>query len=121
MAGMSAIFKAAQILGSQKRLADLLGVKAPTVSQWLKGQRPVPVLRCPEIERLTRGEVRCEDLRPDIEWEQHTNMRLDGNNVDIDVEMAEVAKNQLYYSALATTLGGQISKLKSVISSGQGS
>lgn len=69
MAGMSAIFKAAKILGSQKRLADLLGVKAPTVSQWLKGQRPVPVLRCPEIERLTRGEVRCEDLRPDIEWE----------------------------------------------------
>ena len=59
--------------------------------------------------------------RPVIEQEQHTNMRLDGNNVDIDVEMAEVAKNQLYYSALATTLGGQISKLKSVISSGQGS
>ena len=59
--------------------------------------------------------------RPVIEQEQHTNMRLDGNNVDIDIEMAEVAKNQLYYSALANALGGHISKLKSVISSGQGS
>ena len=55
-----------------------------------------------------------------IEQDENTNMRLDRNNVDIDVEMAEVAKNQLYYSALATALGGHISKLKSVISSGQG-
>jgi len=59
--------------------------------------------------------------RPVIEQDATTNMRLDGNNVDIDIEMAEVAKNQLYYSALATALGGQISKLKSVINSGQGS
>ena len=56
-----------------------------------------------------------------IEQDATTNMRLDGNNVDIDIEMAEVAKNQLYYSALATALGGHISKLKSVINSGQGS
>lgn len=55
-----------------------------------------------------------------IEQDEHTNMRLDGNNVDIDIEMAEVAKNQLYYSALATALGGHIGRLKSVITSGQG-
>ena len=54
-----------------------------------------------------------------IEQDATTNMRLDGNNVDIDIEMAEVAKNQLYYSALANALGGHISKLKSVINSGQ--
>ena len=55
-----------------------------------------------------------------IEQDATTNMRLDGNNVDIDIEMAEVAKNQLYYSALATALGGHIGRLKSVITSGQG-
>ncbi|MFC2728791.1 MAG: flagellar basal body rod protein FlgB [Centipeda sp. (in: firmicutes)] len=54
-----------------------------------------------------------------IEQDDRTNMRLDGNNVDIDVEMAEVSKNQLYYSAVATALGGHISKLKGVINSGQ--
>ncbi len=56
-----------------------------------------------------------------IEQDATTNMRVDGNNVDIDIEMAEVAKNQLYYSALANAVGGHISKLKSVITSGQGS
>ena len=55
-----------------------------------------------------------------IEQDDTTNMRLDRNNVDIDIEMAEVAKNQLYYSALANALGGHISKLKSVINSNQG-
>ena len=63
-----------------------------------------------------RGKARAA-----IEQESTTNMRVDGNNVDIDREMAEVAKNQLYYSALATAVGGHISKLKSVITSGQGS
>ena len=56
-----------------------------------------------------------------IEQDYGTNMRLDGNNVDIDIEMAEVAKNQLYYSALANRMGGYVSKIKSIINSNQGS
>ena len=56
-----------------------------------------------------------------IEQDSTTNMRLDGNNVDIDIEMAEVAKNQLYYSALANRMGGYVSKIKSIINSNQGS
>ncbi|MCV5533321.1 toxin YdaS, partial [Escherichia coli] len=27
-----------------------------------------PAERCPAIERATRGEVLCEELRPDIDW-----------------------------------------------------
>ena len=46
-------------------------------------------------------------------------MRVDNNNVDIDSEMAGLAKNQLYYNAMATELGGFVSKMKSVITSGQ--
>jgi len=61
-----------------------------------------------------RGKARAA-----IEQESTTNMRVDGNNVDIDREMAEVAKNQLYYSVLATQVGGHVRKLKDVISSGQ--
>ena len=55
-----------------------------------------------------------------IEQESTTNMRLDGNNVDIDIEMADVAKNQLYYNAMANQISSHIGKLKSVITSGQG-
>ena len=53
-----------------------------------------------------------------IQLENDDTMRVDGNNVDIDVEMANLAKNQLYYNALATQLKGHVRKLKDVISSG---
>lgn len=49
-------------------LALELGVPASLLSQWATGVRPVPALRCLAIERATNGKVRCEDLRPDIDW-----------------------------------------------------
>lgn len=54
-----------------------------------------------------------------IEEDQTTTMRVDDNNVDIDIEMASLSKNQLYYNAMATQLGGYMTKLKNVITSGQ--
>ena len=52
--------------------------------------------------------------------EDHTTiMRVDDNNVDIDIEMATLAKNQLYYNAVSTELGQYVNKLKTVITSGQ--
>ena len=51
--------------------------------------------------------------------EDHTTiMRVDDNNVDIDIEMATLAKNQLYFNALATQFGSYTTKLKNVITSG---
>ena len=50
--------------------------------------------------------------------EESTNARYDGNNVDIDREMAHMAKNQLYYNALANTLSGHVRKIKDIINSG---
>ena len=54
-----------------------------------------------------------------IQEDDTTTMRVDNNNVDIDIEMASLAKNQLYYNAMATELGGYVNKLKNVITSGQ--
>ncbi len=52
--------------------------------------------------------------------EDHTTiMRTDDNNVDIDIEMATMAKNQLYYNALATQLGHYVTNMRNVITSGQ--
>ncbi|VBB08103.1 flagella basal body rod proteins signature [Lucifera butyrica] len=47
-----------------------------------------------------------------------TSMRTDGNNVDIDVEMANLAKNNIYYNAVAQQLGWYFSNLKSAINGG---
>ena len=47
------------------------------------------------------------------------SMRIDGNNVDIDTEMAELAKNSIKFNALTQMLNGSFSKIKSVISEGR--
>lgn len=54
-----------------------------------------------------------------IEEDGTTTMRVDNNNVDIDIEMAGLAKNQLYYNAMSTEMGEFITRMKNVITSGQ--
>jgi DNA-binding transcriptional regulator YdaS (Cro superfamily) len=49
-------------------LAEKLGVTKGAVGQWKLPGRRVPAEHCPAIERLTEGAVRCEDLRPDVDW-----------------------------------------------------
>jgi len=49
-----------------------------------------------------------------------TIMRTDKNNVDIDIEMASLAKNHIYYNALMTEIGSYISRVKTSITSTEG-
>ena len=63
------IKKACLAVGGLTKLAALLGVRPPTVSQWQSGIRPVPVERCADIERVTAGLVTRKDLRPD-DWQK---------------------------------------------------
>lgn len=51
---------------NQSEIARQLGVKPQAVQQWFK--RKTPIIRCPEIERITGGKVTCEELRPDVNW-----------------------------------------------------
>lgn len=53
---------------SQIELARKLGVTGGAISQWVNGLCAVPAERCPAIEAATGGLVRCEDLRPDVQW-----------------------------------------------------
>lgn len=54
--------------GAGLQLAAAMGVSSVIVSQWKTGARAVPAERCPAIERATAGAVRCEELRPDVDW-----------------------------------------------------
>ncbi len=63
-----AIKTAVEKVGSQAVLARLLGVTPSMVNQWTKGIRGVACEHCPAIEKATSGAVRCEDLRPDVDW-----------------------------------------------------
>lgn len=48
-------------------LAKRLGLAPQVVNNWQRRGR-VPADYCPSIERVTGGKVRCEDLRPDVDW-----------------------------------------------------
>jgi DNA-binding transcriptional regulator YdaS (Cro superfamily) len=61
----SPIEQACQELGSQAVLAALLKVTPPTVNQWVKGVRPIPIEACVAIEQATNGRIMRWDLRPD--------------------------------------------------------
>lgn len=62
------IKRAAHIIGGITKLAKELDVTPPAIHHWISGIRPIPAERCPQIERATKGAVRCEDLRPDVDW-----------------------------------------------------
>lgn len=50
---------------------------------------------------------------------QGTSLRNDSNNVDMEAETAELAKNTLYYDALIDRVGGYFRNLRLVISEGR--
>lgn len=52
-----------------------------------------------------------------LELDNTSTMRVDDNNVDIDREMANLAKNQIYYNALAKEMGGHLQRIKNVLQS----
>ncbi len=47
------------------------------------------------------------------------SLRTDGNNVDIDSEMAELAKNNIYYDAVVQQLSRYFSNIKSAVNEGR--
>ncbi|MFS1525345.1 transcriptional regulator [Microbulbifer sp. 2304DJ12-6] len=63
---MNAITKAISLLGTQKKIADMLKIPPACVSQWYRGARKVPPRHCRRIEQATNGVVTRYDLRPDI-------------------------------------------------------
>lgn len=57
---------------------------------------------------------------PMIEIKHETNtLRNDGNNVDIDLEMTNLAQSTIHYQALSQIAGMKFSLLKSIIREGR--
>ena len=68
MLAMDAISQAITIAGGSTKLAKAIGISGSYMSQIKTGARPIPAEYCPRIERATSGVVRCEDMRPDVDW-----------------------------------------------------
>lgn len=56
---------------------------------------------------------------PRVTVNNSTEIKANGNNVDMDVEMAELAKNQLLYNAATERISGKFRSLGSVINGGR--
>jgi DNA-binding transcriptional regulator YdaS (Cro superfamily) len=56
------------IVGSLQALATHLGVTKGAVAQWKLPGRRIPAEYCPTIEKLVHGKVKCEAMRPDVDW-----------------------------------------------------
>lgn len=57
------------------------------------------------------------ELEPSV-YTDYTNLsyRLDGNNVDIDTESANLAQNQIAHSALLESMTQEFNRIKTVLS-----
>lgn len=58
--------RAIEQVGGLTKAAGALGVSPQRLGNWI--DRGVPAEHCPSIERITDGAVRCEELRPDVDW-----------------------------------------------------
>lgn len=65
------------------------------------------------------GGASVSDVSPRVVQQNDTAFRNDGNNVDIDREMASLAKNSITYSAVAQLLNGEFTKMMSAITEGR--
>ncbi|ABW19020.1 flagellar basal body rod protein FlgB [Alkaliphilus oremlandii] len=60
-----------------------------------------------------------KDIQPQIKTDHTYSARIDNNNVEIDVEMAERAKNEIMYNLLTTRIQSGFKKIKYVINEGK--
>lgn len=58
-------------------------------------------------------------VTPTVAEDKTIVMRNDGNNVDIDAEMARMAKNTLYYNTVAQQLSSWFGSIKLAINEGR--
>lgn len=65
------------------------------------------------------GPAHLEEVRYGVRVDRQTAMRADGNNVDIDREMAAMAANQLKYNAMTQVASEKYSLLRYVIHEGR--
>lgn len=50
--------------------------------------------------------------------DDQTSLRMDENNVDIESQMTELARNSIYYTALTTKVTSQLGRLRTAIVEG---
>jgi len=88
----------------EEELKSALGMPSAHLSGNLTNPKHIPI-----------GGAALFQLQPQISLDKSTSWRKDDNNVDIDVEMAELAKNTIKYQALTQRVSGVFASLKKAV------
>ncbi|ABR48880.1 flagellar basal-body rod protein FlgB [Alkaliphilus metalliredigens QYMF] len=72
------------------------------------------------VKHIAIGAERVEEVKYKVRSHEGYRTRRDGNNVDIDVEMAELAKNQVIFNTLSTQINNEFRRIKTAINEGRG-
>ncbi len=79
-----------------------------------------------ELARTNRGHIGSSrsglggaGLEPEMVVNEDTRIRPDGNNVDIDLEMAKLAENEIRYNSILSVIDRRFRILEYVISEGK--
>jgi len=68
---------------------------------------------------VLEGSDPVDGVSPRVVQERSTSYRPDGNNVDIDVEMAELAQNTIWYNAMIQQISQRFSTIRTAINEGR--
>ncbi|NLC06821.1 MAG: flagellar basal body rod protein FlgB [Syntrophomonadaceae bacterium] len=83
----------------------------------LREKKCLPLVRTHPQHRPNIQPV--SQIVPSIKTDISQTMRNDGNNVDIDAEMAKLTINTIQYNTLIQQLGSHFARLRSVINEGR--
>lgn len=61
------------------------------------------------------GSADGSEVKGVVIQKEASTYRMDGNNVDIDQEMTDYAKNVIYYNTLLRKINGQFNQLRMAI------
>ncbi len=110
-------WKRNEVLGSNMSNVDTPGYKRQDVS--FESVLSAAVARASSSSRTLTQTVRninYNALKPTV-YTDNSNLsyRLDGNNVDVDVEQIEIASNQYYYKGIIDSMNQEFSRFSAVL------
>jgi flagellar basal-body rod protein FlgB len=73
----------------------------------------------PRHIQINNGVDSIDKVKPQLSELKDYELRNDKNNVDIDREMANLSKNELYYNSVTTMLNDEFKQFSLVVSDGR--
>jgi flagellar basal-body rod protein FlgB len=93
---------------SEVKFEDLMAAAAGTEGSGLK-------MAVTNAKHISAQSGDLSDVEAQVVTDRSTSERLDGNNVDVEHEMSELAKNSIEYYTLMSKVNSEFRKLDSAI------